>query len=126
MDGKMQNILRAAAVTVAAFGLAGAANAVGVADMVGKWKWTDFTIECKEGGANGMSCVVLDGPKNKGMEMVQSKLEAKDGAYVGDIKHPASGEIYKAKMKLKDADNWAMDGCTAGGVCASGVFTRIK
>jgi len=38
---------------------------------------------------------VIDGPKNKGMEMVQSKLEPKDGAYVGDIKHPASGDIYE-------------------------------
>ncbi len=126
MDGKMKNILRATAVTVAAMGLAVTANAAGIADMVGKWKWTDFTIECKEGGANGMSCVVIDGPKNKGMEMIQSKLEPKGEAFVGDVKHPASGEVYKAKMQLKDADNWAMDGCTAGGVCASGVFTRLK
>ncbi len=122
----MKNILRMASVTVAALGLAAAANAAGVADMAGKWKWTDFTIECKEGGPNGMSCIVADGPKNTGMEMVQSKLVAKDGAFVGDIKHPASGEIYKAKMQPKDADNWGMDGCTAGGVCASGVFTRVK
>ncbi len=126
MDGTMQKILRTAAFTVAAMGLAVTANAAGTADMVGKWKWTDFTIECKEGGANGMSCVVLDGPKNKGMEMVQSKLEAKGAAFVGDIKHPASGDIYKAKMQLKDTDNWAMDGCPAAGVCASGVFTRVK
>jgi len=34
--------------------------------------------------------------------------------------------LYKAKMLLKDADNWSMDGCTAAGVCASGVFTRVK
>jgi uncharacterized protein (DUF2147 family) len=107
-------------------GLTAAANAAGMADMVGTWKWTDYTIQCKEGGANGMSCTVIDGPKNKGMEMIQSKLEAKDGSFVGDIKHPASGDIYKAKMNLKDADNWAMDGCTASGVCASGVFTRVK
>jgi uncharacterized protein (DUF2147 family) len=126
MDGKMRNILRAAVVTAGTLGLAVVANAAGTADMVGKWKWTDFTIECKEGGSNGMSCVVMDGPKNKGMEMIQSKLEAKDGGYVGDIKHPASGDMYKAKMKLKDTDNWGMDGCTAGGVCASGVFTRIR
>lgn len=125
MDGKMQ-ILRATAVAVGALSLVVAAKAAGTADMVGKWKWTDFTIECKEGGANGMSCVVLEGPKNKGMEMVQSKLEPKDGAFVGDIRHPVSGDIYKAKMQSKDADNWAMDGCTVAGVCASGVFTRMK
>ncbi|MFY9642243.1 MAG: hypothetical protein WCD20_17485 [Rhodomicrobium sp.] len=122
----MRNFLRAGSISVAVLALAASANAAGMNDMVGKWKWTDYTIECKAGGANGMSCVVLDGPKNKGMEMVQSKLEAKDGAFVGDIKHPATGDLYKAKMLLKDADNWSMDGCTAAGVCASGVFTRIK
>ncbi len=122
----MRNFLRAGAISVAVLALAASASAGGIDDMVGKWKWTDYTIECKSGGANGMSCIVTDGPKNKGMEMVQSKLEPKDGAFVGDIKHPATGDLYKAKMLLKDADNWAMDGCTAAGVCASGVFTRIK
>jgi uncharacterized protein (DUF2147 family) len=122
----MRNILRAGAISVAVLGLATAASAAGVADMVGKWKWTDYTIECKAGGANGMSCTVTDGPKNKGMEMVQSPLAPQGDAFVGDIKHPATGDLYKAKMKLKDADNWSMDGCTAAGVCASGVFTRVK
>jgi uncharacterized protein (DUF2147 family) len=122
----MRNFLRAGAISVAVLALAASANAAGTEDMVGKWKWTDYTVECKPGGANGMSCTVIDGPKNKGLEMVQSKLEPKDGAFVGDIKHPATGDIYKAKMILKDPDNWAMDGCTAAGVCASGVFTRVK
>jgi uncharacterized protein (DUF2147 family) len=122
----MRNIIRAGSIAVAILGMTAAANAAGLADMVGKWKWTDYTIECKEGGANGMSCTVTDGPKNKGMEMVQSKLDAKDGGFVGDIKHPASGDVYKAKMVMKDADNWSMDGCTAGGVCASGTFTKVK
>lgn len=116
----------AAAAAVLALGFSGAAFAAGVADMVGKWKWTDFTIDCKEGGANGMSCTVIDGPKNKGMEMIQSKLEAKDGAFVGKVKHPASGEVYNAKMALKDANTWSMDGCTDAGVCAKGDFTRVK
>ena len=122
----MRNFLRAGAISVAVLALAASAQAAGMDGMVGTWKWTDYTIECKAGGANGMSCLVIDGPKNKGMEMVQSKLEPKDGAFVGDIKHPATGDLYKAKMLLKDADNWSMDGCTAAGVCASGVFTRIK
>lgn len=116
----------AAVAALVAFGFAGSANAAGMADMVGKWKWTDFTIECKEGGANGMSCTVIDGPKNKGMEMIQSKLEAKDGAFVGKVKHPASGDIYNSKMNLKDANTWSMDGCTDAGVCAKGDFTRVK
>jgi len=116
----------AAAAAVLAMGISGSASAAGMADMVGKWKWTDFTIDCKEGGANGMSCTVIDGPKNKGMEMIQSKLEAKDGAFVGKIKHPASGDVYNTKMSLKDADTWSMDGCTDAGVCAKGDFTRVK
>ena len=106
--------------------MAGSAAMAADNSMVGKWKWTDFTIECKEGGANGMSCLVLDGPKNKGMEMIQSKLEGKDGVFTGDIKHPASGDIYKAKMTMKNADTWSMDGCTTAGVCAQGAFARVK
>ncbi len=122
----MRKILSAGSALIAVVGFAATASAAGTADMVGKWKWTDFTIECKEGGANGLSCLVVDGPKNKGMEMVQSKLEAKDGGFTGDIKHPATGDIYKSKMMLKDADTWSMDGCTAANVCAKGDFVRVK
>ncbi len=122
----MRNFLRAGAIPVVLLGLAATASAASLADMAGTWKWTDYTVQCKEGGANGMSCTVIDGPKNKGMEMVQSKLEPKGGGYFGDIKHPASGDTYKTQLVLKDADNWSLDGCTTGGVCASGVFTRVK
>ncbi|MGD9667588.1 MAG: hypothetical protein AB7U75_00855 [Hyphomicrobiaceae bacterium] len=113
----------AAAVGLAALGLSTSAFAN---PMVGKWGWEGFTIECKEGGANGMSCIVTDGPKNKGMEMIKSKLEAKDGAFVGQIAHPMTGETYNAKMVQDGADAFKMDGCTAAGACASGVFKRIK
>jgi uncharacterized protein (DUF2147 family) len=122
----MKKIAISLAALIAAAGIAASAHAASMADMVGKWKWTDFTVECKEGGANGMSCLVIDGPKNKGMEMVQSKLEAKGTDFVGKIKHPASGDIYNTKMSLKDANTWTMDGCTDAGVCAKGEFTRIK
>jgi uncharacterized protein (DUF2147 family) len=122
----MRNFVRAGAISVALLGAAAAANAASMTDMVGTWKWTDYTVQCKEGSANGMSCTVIDGPKNKGMEMVQSKLEPKDGGFFGDIQHPASGDIYKTKLTLKDPDSWALDGCTTGGVCASGVFSRVK
>jgi uncharacterized protein (DUF2147 family) len=116
----------AAAILAGVLGFAAAAEAASVADMAGTWKWTDYTVQCKEGGANGISCTVTGGPKNVGMEMIQSKLEPKDGAFVGDIKHPANGDTYKTKIQLKDADNWALDGCTAAGVCASGTFSRVK
>lgn len=117
----MRNIVRAGAVAVALFGFASVASAAGEGDMKGKWKWTDFVIDCNGAG----SCKVVSGPKNVGMEMIQGKLEAKDGGFVGDIKHPASGEVYKAKMNMKDANTWSMDGCTAAGVCAKGDFTRV-
>lgn len=122
----MRKFVRAGAVAAAVLGFAAAASAASIADIAGSWKWTDYTIQCKEGGANGMSCIVIDGPRNKGMEMVQSKLVAKDTGFVGDLRHPASGDIYKAEMTLRDPDNLAIDGCTAAGVCASGVFTRLK
>lgn len=118
----MRNVMRAGAVAVAMFGFGTMAYAAGMADMAGKWKWTDFTIECDA----GKSCKVTAGPKNVGMEMIQGALAEKDGGFVGDIKHPASGDIYKAKMTMKDANTWSMDGCTAAGVCAKGDFTRVK
>ncbi|MCB1521701.1 MAG: DUF2147 domain-containing protein [Hyphomicrobiaceae bacterium] len=94
--------------------------------MVGKWKWDAFTIDCKEGGANGTSCTVAEGPKNVGMEMIKSKLEQKGNEYVGQVAHPMTGETYNAKMTMDGADSWKMDGCTAAGACASGVFSRVK
>lgn len=122
----MKRFILAGAVITSAFAFVGSASAGGVADMVGKWKWTDYTVECKEGGANGLSCTVADGPKNKGMEMIQSKLETKGSDFVGKIKHPASGDVYNTKLTMKDANTWSMDGCTDAGVCAKGEFTRVK
>lgn len=99
-------------------------------DMIGKWKWTDYTVEVKECTTNpagsGLCATVLSGPKNVGMEMIRSKLESKDGAFIGQIAHPATGELYNTKMTLKTPDIWSMDGCTAANVCAKGDFERVK
>lgn len=119
----MKKAIAAAAGIAALVMTTSVANA---ASMVGKWKWEGFTIECTEGGANGMSCIVIDGPNNKGMEMIKSKLEEKDGAFVGQVAHPQTGETYNAKMKADGNDAWQMDGCTAAGACASGKFTRVN
>lgn len=112
--------------TAAVLAIGFAAPALADASMAGKWSWEGFTIECKEGGANGMSCIVVDGPKNKGMEMIKSKLEKKGNDFVGQVAHPASGEVYNSKMNMSNADTWNMDGCTAANVCAKGTFTRVK
>ena len=99
-------------------------------DMVGTWKWTDYTVDVKECATNpsgaGLCATVTAGPKNVGMEMIRSKLDPKDGLFLGKIAHPASGEIYNSKLSLKDANTWSMDGCTDANVCAKGDFMRVK
>jgi uncharacterized protein (DUF2147 family) len=122
----MLKYARAGAIFAGVLGLSVAASAAGLADMAGKWKWTDYTVECTAGGANGVSCKVAAGPKNVGMEMIQSKLEEKDGVFMGDVKHPATGDVYKTKISMKGADTWSLDGCTASGTCATGEFSRVK
>ena len=99
-------------------------------DMVGTWKWTDYTVDVKECATNpsgaGLCATVTAGPKNVGMEMIRSKLDPKDGLFSGKIAHPASGEIYNSKLSLKDANTWSMDGCTDANVCAKGDFMHVK
>ncbi len=119
----MKKIL-AATVGVIAFGFASAAMAAN--PMVGTWEWNGYTINCAEGGANGMSCKVASGPSNVGMEMVMSKLMAKGDATVGKIKHPADGKVYNAQMKFDGNDKVVMTGVTDDGAKASGTFTRKK
>lgn len=114
-----------------ATGLAAAHGAM-VSKMVGKWKWTDYVIEVKACDSNPsgapICATVVEGPKNKGMEMIRSKLMPKDGAFFGQVAHPATGDIYDTKMTLKDADTWSMTGCVVNNnkVCASGDFKRVK
>ncbi|MDE2181553.1 MAG: DUF2147 domain-containing protein [Alphaproteobacteria bacterium] len=122
--------LFAVAFMVAAIAGAAPASAADMKAMVGTWKWTDYTIQVKECTTNpagaGLCATVVAGPKNVGMEMFRSKLEAKpDGSFVGKIGHPASGETYNTKMTIA-GDVWHMNGCTDAGVCATGDFVRQK
>ncbi len=116
----------------ASLALTRAAGAAQIKDMIGTWKWTDYTIEVKECPTNpsgaGLCATVTDGPKNKGMEMIRSKLEDKNGDFYGHIAHPATGDIYDTKMTFKDADTWSMAGCVVDNtaVCATGDFVRVK
>jgi uncharacterized protein (DUF2147 family) len=114
---------------IAAIGAA-PASAAELKDMLGKWKWTDYTIEVKECTSNpsgaGYCATVLEGPKNKGMEMIRSKLEKKGEDFNGKIAHPATTEIYTTKLTFKAPDTWSLDGCTDKGVCAKGDFVRVK
>lgn len=114
----------------AALAIAATASASEPKDMVGKWKWTDYTVEVKECATNpagaGFCATVIDGPKNKGMEMIRSKLEKKGDELIGEIAHPATSEIYATRMKYNGKDRWGMDGCTKTGVCAKGDFVRVN
>ncbi len=119
--------LAAATIGLIAMGaMAVSAYALDVKRMVGKWKWQDYVVEVTEGGDNGLSAKVVSGPNNVGMEMIQSKLEEKDGKIVGRIKHPGNGKVYNTQLTMPDENSWKLDGCTDDGACASGVFTRVK
>lgn len=102
------------------------ASAASLDEMVGKWTWSGFTVVVAKCPATGVCGEVVAGPKNVGLQMIKSKLEAKDDGFVGKIAHPQTGDTYNAKMTMADANTWHMDGCTAQKVCASGDFVRIK
>ncbi len=109
-----------------ATGFVTSANAATLDEMVGTWNWSGFTIAVTKCDATGVCAEVIDGPKNKGMQMIKSKLQAKDDGFVGKIAHPQTGDTYNAKMSLSDANTWHMDGCTPQNVCASGDFVRVQ
>jgi uncharacterized protein (DUF2147 family) len=125
--------MRSRILSVACLGLlatAGPLSAAELKDMIGTWKWTDYTVETKECTTNpaGLCATVVTGPKNTGMEMIRSKLESKGGEFFGQIAHPATGDIYDTKLTLKNADTWSMAGCVVANksVCATGDFVRVK
>ena len=111
-------------VSAGAFGAA--ALAADIDDMIGKWKWQDFVVECAKGGDFGISCKVASGPKNVGMEMIQSAMKKDGDHFVGKVKHPVNEQVYNTKITMADKDTWRLDGCTADGACASGTFVRVK
>jgi len=119
---------RAAAIV---FGLAAVAwgttaSAAELKDLVGKWKWQEFTVEGSECPATDACWKVIAGPKSIGLEMFRSKPEKRGEFFVGQVVHPATGDVYNTRMRMKDADTWSLDGCTAANICAQGDFVRVK
>ncbi len=102
------------------------ASAAELKDLIGKWRWQQSTIEVSECQRDGICAKVVAGPKNVGMELLASKLIAKDGNLVGQIVHPETKDIYNTRFQQKDKDAWRLDGCTASRVCLSGEFARVK
>ena len=109
-----------------AVGLSVAAAAADLKDMVGRWRWQDFTIEVVECKGDNICAKVTAGPKNVGLDLFTSKLTTKDGDWFGQITHPDTKEIYNTRFQHKDKDRWRLDGCTTAKVCLTGEFVRVK
>jgi hypothetical protein len=103
-----------------------AALAADLKDMVGTWRFRDFTIEVRECDSASLCAKVAAGPKNVGKELFASKLVAKGGELFGQIAHPETQEMYNTRFQQKDKDRWQLDGCTAAKVCLTGEFVRVK
>ncbi len=121
----------AGAALLTALGVSLPAGAFDASALAGTWKWMNFTMVAKPCTTNpsgaGMCMTVVSGPKNVGMEMIRSKFQDKGGGvFAARIAHPASGEIYNTKIRMKGPDTMSMNGCTDAGSCASGDFIRQK
>jgi hypothetical protein len=103
-----------------------AARAADLKDMIGTWRWQQFTIEVTACQGDGICAKVIQGPKNVGMEVFATKLTAKDGKLFGQISHRETKDIYNTRFQQDDADKWSLDGCTVTRVCLSGEFVRVK
>lgn len=97
-----------------------------VYSMLGTWKWEGFTIKVDKCDKTEVCAEVLSGPKNIGLQMIQTKLTQSGDSFVGKIAHPQTGDTYNSKLSMANADTWHIDGCTDNNVCASGDFTRLK
>ncbi|HUC45027.1 MAG TPA: hypothetical protein VMR94_00625 [Hyphomicrobiaceae bacterium] len=109
-----------------ALAASGSASAASLQDMLGKWRWQDFTIEVRACEGDSACAKVIAGPKNVGMDLFASKLMTKDGDWYGQITHPETKETYNTRFQQRDKDRWHLDGCTAARVCLSGEFVRVK
>jgi uncharacterized protein (DUF2147 family) len=102
------------------------AAAAELKDMIGRWRWQEFTIEVSACQSDSICAKVVAGPQNVGMALFASKLVAKDGNLFGQVTHPETKETYNTRFQQKDQDKWLLDGCTAARVCLSGEFLRVK
>ncbi len=103
-----------------------AASAADLNDMVGKWRWQQFTIEVIECQGDSVCAKVAQGPTNVGMQIFSSKLTVKGGEWFGQIAHPETKETYNTRFQRKDLDTWRLDGCTAAKICLTGEFVRVR
>jgi hypothetical protein len=102
------------------------AHAAEAKDMIGKWRWNEFTIDVTQCPSGNLCAKVVQGPENVGMQVFANELTAKDGDLFGQVAHPKTKEIYNTRFRQEGPDSWRLDGCTAMRVCLSGVFARVK
>ena len=119
-----QRIVMCTAIFVVTWSLA--VSAADLRDMIGKWRWQQFTIEVSECQGDTVCAKVVDGPKNVGMQMFSSKLTAKGGEWFGQIAHPETRETYNTRFQRTGSDTWRLDGCTVAKVCLTGEFVRVR
>lgn len=105
---------------------ASAASAADRADMVGTWRWQNFTIEVTQCRGDSVCAKVVAGAKNVGMDVFASKLIAKNGEWFGQVTHPETKETYNTRFQRVDKDRWRLDGCTAAKLCLTGEFVRAR
>jgi uncharacterized protein (DUF2147 family) len=103
-----------------------AAYATDLKDMIGRWRWQQFTIEVTACQGDSVCAKVVEGPKNVGMEVFATQLTVKDGTLVGQIVDPNTKENYNTQFQQQSENKWRLDGCTAARVCLSGEFLRVK
>jgi uncharacterized protein (DUF2147 family) len=98
------------------------ASAETLSDLEGTWTWEGFTIEVTACG-DTVCAEIVDGPQNVGKEMFLTPPAEDGDGWTAEVMHPATGDTYYARFTI-DGDVWAMEGCTASGVCAKGDFIR--
>jgi uncharacterized protein (DUF2147 family) len=95
-------------------------------DMIGTWRWDEYTVAVSECHRDRVCARVIAGPKNVGLDIFATSLTPKDGDWVGQIVHPETKATYYTRFHRNGRDSWTLDGCTAANVCLSGEFVRVK
>lgn len=98
----------------------------GMEAMMGKWIWNGFVVEVSPCKNTGICAKVISGPKNVGMQMIQSPPIPKGRGMYGKVKHPLTGDIYNVKMSFSPTGDWQMDGCPEKESCDASKFLNKK
>ena len=101
-------------------------SAADLKEMVGKWRWRDFTLEVKQCQDDSVCAKVVEGPENVGLDVFTTTLVAKGGDWFGQIADPETKATYNTRFHQVDKDRWRLDGCTSANVCLSGEFVRAR